>query len=75
MRNLFLWEIKKNVKKSAVIGISVTAVVFLILFAAVYNMLVDFVKGLNNMDWEAGGEYGLCKACGSRQETDDGDYA
>ena len=58
MRNLFLWEVKKNVKKSAVIGISVTAVVFLILFAAVYNMLVDFVKGLNNMDWEAGGEYG-----------------
>ena len=58
MRNLFLWEIKKNVKKSAVIGISVTAVVFLILFAAVYNMLVDFVKGLNNMDWEVGGEYG-----------------
>ena len=44
MINLFVWEIKKNIKRGAVIGVSVAALAMLILLAIVYNMLNDFVK-------------------------------
>ena len=63
MKNLFVWEIKKNVKRNAIIGISVAAVVLLILFAVVYNLLADLVKDImsgeittEGLEEELGGE-------------------
>ncbi len=50
MKNLFVWEIKKSVKRNAIIGIAITAVVLLILFAVVYNILDDLVRDIVSGD-------------------------
>lgn len=44
MKNLFLWEIRKNAKKGAIIGVGVAAIVMLILIAVVYNLLYDILQ-------------------------------
>ena len=51
MKNLFLWEIKKNVKKGAIIGIGIASVVILILLAVVYNLIADLVKEITSGDF------------------------
>lgn len=46
MKNLFIWEIKKNVKKNAIIGIGVAMIALLVLFAIAYNSISDLFQGL-----------------------------
>lgn len=56
MKELFLWEIKKNVKKNAIIGVGVTLLVLLILIAIVMNWLSDILKSVEEITAEVSEE-------------------
>ena len=53
---VFLWEIRKNVKRNAIIGVSVACVVMLILIAIVYNFAFDLLTGTWTYTDEEGNE-------------------
>ena len=48
MKNLFVGELRKNVKKSALIGVCVALVVVLVLAAVIYNLLHNTLKEIIN---------------------------
>lgn len=48
MKNLFVWEIRKNVKKKAVIGIGIAMLVLLVLFAITYNAVADIFQEIQS---------------------------
>lgn len=44
MKNLFLWEIRKNVKKGAIVGVSIALVVLLVLIAVAFNLIYEVMQ-------------------------------
>lgn len=53
MKNLFFWEVRKNVKRNAIIGIGVATIVLLILLAVTYNVFMDIFQNVQPLDISA----------------------
>lgn len=56
MKNLFVGELRKNVKKSAIIGVSVALVVLLVAAAGIYNLMHNTLKEIINSALQESGQ-------------------